>query len=78
MDILSDNDQRLDGDQRRLRSNSRSRIAIHTETYAIDEDALGTHLPKRYYFSPAFVGTVLVCSTSLLFNSLTDQTRLSA
>jgi hypothetical protein len=49
---------RLVGDEKRLRSDSH--IAIHTETYAIDEDALGTHLPKRYYFSRGFIGTVVV------------------
>ena len=37
-------------------------IAIHTETYDIDEDALGTNLPKRYYWSPGFIGTVVVSS----------------
>jgi len=35
-------------------------IAIQTDTYAIDEDALGTNLPERYYWSPGFVGTVIV------------------
>jgi hypothetical protein len=35
-------------------------IAIHTETYDIDVDALGTNLPKRYYWSPGFIGTVVV------------------
>ena len=37
-------------------------IAIHTDTYDIDEDALGTNLPKRYYWSPGFIGTVVVRS----------------
>jgi hypothetical protein len=37
-------------------------IAIHTETYDIDVDALGTNLPKRYYWSPGFIGTVVVSS----------------
>jgi hypothetical protein len=37
-------------------------IAIHTETYDIDVDALGTNLPKRYYWSPGFIGTVVVRS----------------
>jgi hypothetical protein len=35
-------------------------IAIHTETYDIDVDALGTNLPKRYYWSPGFIWTVVV------------------
>lgn len=38
-------------------------VAIHTDTYDIDEDALGTNLPKHYYRSPGFIGTVTV-STS--------------
>jgi hypothetical protein len=37
-------------------------VAIHTDTYDIDIDALGINLPKHYYLSPAFVGTVIVCS----------------
>jgi hypothetical protein len=40
-------------------------IAIHTETYDIDVDALGTNLPKRYYWSPGFIGTVVVSSIPL-------------
>lgn len=39
-----------------------TRTAIHTDTYDIDVAALGTNLPKRYYWSPGFLGTVLVCS----------------
>jgi len=35
-------------------------IAIHTDTYDIDEDALGINLPKHYYMSPGFIGTVIV------------------
>lgn len=61
MSILSGSDRqarRLMGDEKRL--GSESHIAIHTETYAIDEDALGTHLPRRYYFSRGFIGTVVV------------------
>ncbi len=38
-----------------------ARIAIHTDTYDIDEDALGINLPKHYYLSPGFIGTVIVC-----------------
>jgi hypothetical protein len=37
-------------------------VAIHTDTYDIDIDALGINLPKHYYLSPGFVGTVIVCS----------------
>jgi hypothetical protein len=36
-------------------------IAIQTDTYAIDERALGINLPKHYYLSPGFIGTVVVC-----------------
>jgi hypothetical protein len=35
-------------------------VAIHTDTYYIDEDALRNNLPKRYYLSPGFIGTVTV------------------
>ena len=35
-------------------------IAIHTDTYDIDEDALGNNLPRHYYMSPGFIGTVTV------------------
>lgn len=35
-------------------------IAIKTDTYAIDEDALGQNLPKHYYRSFGFIGTVIV------------------
>jgi hypothetical protein len=35
-------------------------VAIHTDTYDISEDALGINLPKHYYFSPGFIGTVTV------------------
>jgi hypothetical protein len=35
-------------------------VAIHTDTYDIDEDALGNNLPKNYYMSPGFIGTVIV------------------
>jgi hypothetical protein len=35
-------------------------VAIHTDTYDIDEDALGNNLPKNYYMSPGFIGTVVV------------------
>lgn len=35
-------------------------VAIQNETYAINEDALGTNLPKNYYWSPGFIGTIMV------------------
>lgn len=37
------------------------KIAIQNETFAINQDALGTHLSKGYYYSPRFIGTVVVC-----------------
>ena len=47
-------------------------IAIQTDTYAIDEDALGTNLPKHYYRSPGFIGTVIV-SQPTAFDPSADQ-----
>lgn len=35
-------------------------VAIQNETFAINEDALGTNLPKNYYWSPQFIGTIVV------------------
>ena len=35
-------------------------VAVHTDTFDIAEEALGIDLPKNYWRSPAFVGTVLV------------------
>ena len=35
-------------------------IVIKTDTYAVDEAALGEHLPKHYYRSVGFIGTVIV------------------
>lgn len=43
-----------------MHSHGEAHVAIHTDTYDIDEDALGTNLPKRYYLSPGFIGTVTV------------------
>lgn len=40
-------------------------IAIHTDTYDIDEDALGNNLPKNYYRSFGFIGTVTVSTSSI-------------
>ena len=40
-----------------------SHTVIKTDTYAIDEDALGKNLPKNYYSSPGFIGTVVVSGT---------------
>ena len=45
-----------------MHSTRDAHIAIHTDTYDIDEDALGNNLPKHYYMSPGFIGTVTVCS----------------
>ena len=41
-------------------------VAIKTDTYAIDEDALGQNLPKHYYRSVGFIGTVIVSDSVLL------------
>jgi hypothetical protein len=35
-------------------------VAVRTDTFAIDEDALGKNLPKNYYRSIGFIGTVIV------------------
>ena len=35
-------------------------VAVRTDTFAIDEDALGQNLPKNYYRSIGFIGTVIV------------------
>ena len=35
-------------------------VAVRTDTFAIDEDALGQNLPKNYYCSIGFIGTVIV------------------
>lgn len=35
------------------------RVAIHNDTFAIDEAALGTNLPPKYYRSWGFIGTVI-------------------
>ena len=35
-------------------------VVIKTDTYAVDEAALGEHLPKHYYRSIGFIGTVTV------------------
>ena len=51
-------------------------VAIHTDTYDIDIDALGINLPKRYYLSPGFVGTVIVCSQLHPKKALTHLIRL--
>jgi hypothetical protein len=41
-------------------------VAIHTDTYDIDEDALGHNLPKNYYMSLGFIGTVIVSNSDIL------------
>lgn len=33
-------------------------VAIQTDTFAINEDALGENLPPNYWRSPGFIGTV--------------------
>ncbi|KAF4636561.1 hypothetical protein G7Y89_g1524 [Cudoniella acicularis] len=45
-------------------------VAIHTETYDIDEDALGTNLPKHYYRSAGFIGTVIALCLGNISNYL--------
>lgn len=40
---------------------SNEHVAIHNETFAINEDALGTNLARNYYYSPGFIGTLVVC-----------------
>lgn len=35
-------------------------VVIQTDTFAVDEAALGEHLPKHYYRSVGFIGTVVV------------------
>ncbi|KAH8651850.1 putative siderophore iron transporter [Tricladium varicosporioides] len=45
-------------------------VAIHTDTYDIDEDALGTNLPKHYYRSPGFIGTVTALCLGNISNYL--------
>lgn len=32
----------------------------HNQTFDISPEALGTNLPPNYYYSPRFVGTVIV------------------
>ncbi|KAK5014999.1 hypothetical protein BJ546DRAFT_1060267 [Cryomyces antarcticus] len=46
------------------------RVAIHTETYNIDESALGHDLPKHYYLSPGFIGTVVALCLGNISNYL--------
>ncbi|KAK5689220.1 hypothetical protein LTR17_026422 [Elasticomyces elasticus] len=43
-------------------------VAIHTDTYAIKREALGTDLPPRYWTSPAFIGTVAALSFGNISN----------
>ncbi|TKA69436.1 hypothetical protein B0A49_03776, partial [Cryomyces minteri] len=45
-------------------------VAIHTETYDIDESALGHDLPKHYYLSPGFIGTVVALCLGNISNYL--------
>jgi hypothetical protein len=48
-------------------------VAIHTDTYDIDEDALGNNLPKHYYMSPGFIGTVTVSNPGLRKEFVFDE-----
>ena len=34
--------------------------AVHNETFDISPEALGTNLPPNYYYSPRFLGSVVV------------------
>ncbi|KAH6714953.1 fungal trichothecene efflux pump [Leptodontidium sp. 2 PMI_412] len=45
-------------------------VAIHTDTFDIDEDALGINLPKNYYMSPGFIGTVIALCLGNISNYL--------
>ncbi|KAJ9658280.1 hypothetical protein H2201_007839 [Coniosporium apollinis] len=45
-------------------------VAIQTETFAIDEDALGKNLPRNYYYSPGFIGTVVALCLGNISNYL--------
>ncbi|OAL29462.1 hypothetical protein AYO20_09199 [Fonsecaea nubica] len=45
-------------------------IAIQTETFAIDEEALGNNLPKHYYRSVGFIGTVIALALGSISNLL--------
>ncbi|RDW77754.1 hypothetical protein BP6252_05807 [Coleophoma cylindrospora] len=59
------------GDELSQQSNVEARqVAIHTDTYDIDEDALGTNLPKHYYLSPGFLGTVAALCLGNISNYL--------
>lgn len=42
------------------------RIAVHTETFEISENALGKDLPARYYLDWHFVGVVIVSYINLV------------
>ncbi|KXL43763.1 hypothetical protein M433DRAFT_5374 [Acidomyces richmondensis BFW] len=45
-------------------------VAIHTETFAIKREALGTDLPPHYWRSPGFIGTV----AALCFGNISNYT----
>jgi hypothetical protein len=47
-------------DQAEVDQGKEDRIVIKTDTYAIDEGALGHNLPKHYYRSIGFIGSVAV------------------
>ena len=46
-------------------------VAIKTDTFAIDKAALGDNLPKHYYRSIGFIGTVIV--SFLIWQSILES-----
>jgi len=59
-DSTSDKISREENEEAGGFSKHQNNVAIHTATYDIDEAALGINIPKRYYLSPGFIGTVVV------------------
>lgn len=51
-------------------SSTGDHVAIQTDTYAIDKDALGTELPPKYWISPGFIGTVIALCLGNISNYL--------
>ncbi|CAI7580078.1 unnamed protein product [Penicillium manginii] len=45
-------------------------VAIQNETFAINEEALGTNLPKNYYRSFGFIGTIIALCLGNISNYL--------
>ena len=50
-------------------------VVIKNDTFAIDEAALGENLPKHYYRSIGFIGTVAVCDLEREVIPATDLCR---